>query len=129
MGGWGEIPILLPQRRIMSDFPVGIYRTQTANETISNWKGLNPGNLGGAGAVRVFGVFLSCLVTGANAYVRLCNGVSAASTATNYIIVRCDITNENYFESGYGVLFPNGCFITTGAAIDFATITFSTELA
>lgn len=112
----------------MSEFPSGTYRTQTANETISNWKGLNVDNLGGMGAVRVYNVFLSVLTTGANAYVRLCNGVSASSTSSNMLIVRCQREFENSYENSTGLLFPNGCFITTGAAIDFATVSFRTEL-
>ena len=112
----------------MSDYPIGVYRTQTANETISNWRGLNPGNLKGAGAVRVFNVHVSALTTGANAYVKLCNGVSASVTSNNYVIVRCHREFENTFESGEGILFKDGCFVTTGAGIDWVTITFRAEL-
>jgi hypothetical protein len=111
----------------MADYPLGVYRTQTCNETISNWKGVNPGNQGGSGAVRVHTVVLNCLATGANSYVTLFNGISASSTATAYITVRCGTVNTGVFDSHAGILFPNGCFITTGAAIDYATVAFRTE--
>ena len=113
----------------MADYPCGTYRTQTCNETISNYKGLNANNLGGAGPIRVFSVFLSVLTTGANANVTLYNGVSASSTANAYITVRCQREFTSTFDSHAGILFPSGCFITTGAAIDFASIVFRTEVA
>lgn len=111
----------------MSDYPVGSYRTQTCNETISNWKGVNVNATGGSGPIRVYSVFLSALTTGSTATVTLYNGRSATSTANAYIVVRAQREFTATFDSHAGVLFPSGCFITTGAAIDFATITFSAE--
>ena len=111
----------------MADYPTGVYRTQTCNETISNYKGTNLNTTGGSGAVRVFSVFLSVLTTGSTATCTLYNGRAASVTSNAYITVRCQREFTGTFDSHAGVLFPNGCFITTGAAIEFATVVYRTE--
>ena len=105
----------------MADYPVGTYRSATFGATISNFQS-------GQGAIRVFNVFidaglstLSCLT--------FYNG-SASSTANAYFHVAAvpgTVKTSNYWDSHAGILFPNGCFITTGAALLYGVVSYRTE--
>ena len=115
----------------MSDFPIGIYRSSTFGGTLSNFKGVSGCMSPGCGAVRLFNVFLKGTSSSASnlTFYNNVNNNGSASTANVYLIVSLNAASPTtiYFDSHAGVLFPNGCFITTSAAIDFGIVGFRTE--
>jgi hypothetical protein len=106
----------------MSDFPIGLYRSSTFGSTITNF-------CNGIGAVRVYGVFLQGSSSSSSA-LKFYNGLDTTNTSTNYLTVSLSPTNPTWtsFESQTGLLFVNGCSITTTGAIDFGVVTYCTEL-
>lgn len=111
----------------MSDYPIGVYRSASFGGTITNCQG-NSLTPGGA-AVRIYSVFLKGAAV-SNSNLQFFNGLSSASTANVYLTVALDSTNptSTTFDSHAGMLFPNGCVVTTSAAIDYGTIVFRPEL-
>jgi len=111
----------------MSDYPTGTWRSSNLDATAT---GTNIGKIGRA--VRIHTVHLAA-ATVTPTYVTFFNTadvVGCMSTANAYLTVRIglDSSKTSTFESGEGILFPNGCYITTGAAIDFVTVTFKNDL-
>ena len=110
----------------MGDFPIGVYRSATFGTTISNYAGAT-GQPGG-GPVRIFSVHLKAATvtpTGLTFH----NGVSAAGTGNAYLNVSTNsaIPSSANWDAYSGILFPNGCTISTDKAIQFGTVMFRNE--
>jgi len=111
----------------MSDYPLGVWRS-------ANLDGATTGtNIGRKGtAVRIHSVHLSAAtITPTNVTFFNCANVDGcSSTANAYLTVRVgtDASKVANFDSSAGILFPLGCYITTGAAISFVTVMFRNEL-
>jgi hypothetical protein len=111
----------------MADYPLGVWRSW-------NLDGATTGtNIGKAGtAVRVHTVHLVAgSTTPTNVTLFNCADVNGCNSTVNaYITVRAGLESSKVatFDSHAGILFPLGCYITTGAAISYVTVAFRNEL-